>query len=99
MTKRDLVVRISEETGVVQEQVLNIVQRALDHISEAVSQGRKIEFRNFGVFEVRVRKARLGRNPNQPATNVPIPQRAIVKFRPGKEMREMVLRLTPKEIK
>jgi nucleoid DNA-binding protein len=99
MTKRDLILRISEETGLVQQQVLDIVQRTLDYIAEAVSKGRKVELRNFGVFEVKVRKARVGRNPNKPGTDVPIPQRAVVKFKPGKEMRETVLKLTLKEIK
>jgi nucleoid DNA-binding protein len=93
MTKRDLVIRISNETGLVQQQVLDVVQKTLDYISEAVSQGKKVELRNFGVFEVKVRKARVGRNPNAPATDVPIPQRSVVKFKPGKEMREEVLKL------
>ena len=95
MTKRDIVIRISNETGLVQQQVLNIVQKTLNYIAEAVSAGRKVELRNFGVFEVKLRKARVGRNPNNPGTDVPIPQRAIVKFKPGKEMREAVLKLTP----
>ena len=93
MTKRDLVVRISEETGIVQQQVLTVVQRTLDHISEAVAAGTTVELRNFGVFEVKVRKARIGRNPNRPETDVPIPRRSVVKFKPGKEMREAVLKL------
>ena len=95
MTKRDLVIRISDETELVQQQVLDVVQKTLDYIAEAVAQGKKVELRNFGVFEVKVRKARVGRNPNKPATDVPIPQRAVVKFKPGKEMRETVLKLTP----
>jgi len=95
MTKRDLVVRISEETGLVQQEVLDVVQRTLDHISNAVAAGQTVELRNFGVFEVKVRKARIGRNPNQPETDVPIPRRAVVKFKPGKEMREAVLKLSP----
>jgi len=95
MTKRDLVVRISEETGLIQEQVLSVVQRTLDYISEALAKGETIELRNFGVFEVKIRKARIGRNPNSPEKDVPIPPRAIVKFKPGKEMRDAVLRLTP----
>ena len=97
MTKRDLVVRISEETGLVQQDVLNVVQKTLDYIGEAVAQGTKVELRNFGVFEVKIRKARVGRNPNAPAADVRIPPRAVVKFKPGKEMREAVLRLTPDE--
>lgn len=95
MTKRDLVIRISNETGLVQQQVLDVIQRTLDYISEEVTKGHTVELRNFGVFEVKIRKARVGRNPNQPETDVPIPERAVVKFKPGKEMREAVLRLSP----
>ena len=95
MTKRDLVVRISGENGLTQEQVLDVIQKTLDYISEAVAKGQTVELRNFGVFEVKVRKARIGRNPNRPETDVPIPSRAIVKFKPGKEMRESVIKLTP----
>src|SRR6476660_9411542 len=95
LTKRNLVVRISNETGIIQHEVMQVVQKTLDYIAEAVSKGDKVELRNFGVFEVKVRKARIGRNPNAPATDVPIPQRAVVKFKPGKEMRAEVLKLTP----
>ena len=95
MTKRDLVVRISEETGMVQQEVLQVVQKTLDYISDAVATGSTVELRNFGVFEVKLRKARIGRNPNRPEHDVPIPQRAVVKFKPGKEMRESVLKLSP----
>ena len=95
MTKRDLVVQISEETGLVQQQVLDVVQKTLDHISTAVATGQTVELRNFGVFEVKVRKARIGRNPNHPEKDVQIPQRAVVKFKPGKEMREGVLKSPP----
>lgn len=98
MTKRDLVVRISNETGIVQQDVLDVIQKTLDYIGEAVSKGRKVELRNFGVFEVKVRKARIGRNPNAPAADVRIPPRAVVKFKPGKEMREAVLKLTPEDV-
>ena len=97
MTKRDLVVRIASETGLIQEQVQDVVQKTLDYISAAVAEGGTVELRNFGVFEVKVRKARIGRNPNAPTADVPIPPRAVVKFKPGKEMREAVLKLTPKK--
>lgn len=90
MTKRDLLVSISEKTGMTQAQVLRILQATLDHISNAVAKGTTVELRNFGVFEVKVRKARVGRNPKRPDTPVPIPRRAAVKFKPGKEMREAV---------
>lgn len=95
MTKRDLVLRISNETGLVQQQVLDVVQKTLDYVTESLAKGETVELRNFGVFEVKVRKARIGRNPNAPATDVPIPPRAIVKFKAGKEMRETVIKLSP----
>jgi nucleoid DNA-binding protein len=96
LTKRDLVIRISNETGLVQQQVFDVVQKTLDYIAEALSKGDKVELRNFGVFEVKVRKARVGRNPNKPETDVPIPARATVKFKAGKEMRADVFKLSPK---
>lgn len=95
MTKRDLVVRISNDTGMIQQDVLAIVQRALDLLSDALANGETVELRNFGVFEVKLRKARVGRNPNAPENDVRIPPRAVVKFKPGKQLRGMVLRLSP----
>jgi nucleoid DNA-binding protein len=93
MTKRDLVSHISNETGMIQMDVQKIVQLTLDGISDAVARGQKVELRNFGVFEVRTRKPRVGRNPNEPNTNVTIPSRTVVRFKPGKEMRESVQKL------
>src|SRR5436189_2509024 len=98
LTKRDLVIRISNETGLIQQQVLDVLQKTLDYIAEALAKGDKVELRNFGVFEVKVRKARIGRNPNAPETDVPIPERAVVKFKPGKEMREEVIKLTSEQV-
>ena len=95
LTKRDLVVRISAETGLKQTDVLGVVQRTLDYITEALANGDKVELRNFGVFEVKIRKARVGRNPKVPTVDVPIPERAVVKFKAGKEMRAKVIRLSP----
>ncbi len=93
LTKRDLVIRISDENGLGQQQVFDVVQKTLDYITEALAKGDKVELRNFGVFEVKVRKARVGRNPNKPETDVPIPARSMVKFKAGKEMRAEVLKL------
>jgi nucleoid DNA-binding protein len=92
LTKRDLVVRISNETGMVQQDVLNVIQRTLDHLTESL--GQAVELRNFGVFEVKLRKARVGRNPNRPEHDVPIPPRAVVKFKAGKEMKAKVMKLS-----
>ena len=89
--------RINEETGMIQTQVFDVLQKTLDMITEALADGGKVELRNFGVFEVKIRKARTGRNPNKPEKDVPIPARAQVKFKAGKVMRAEVLKLTPKK--
>src|SRR2546428_5451400 len=96
LTKRDLVMRISTDTGIIQNEVFTVVQKTLDSITAALAAGHKVELRNFGVFEVKVRRARIGRNPNAPKTDVPIPERAVVKFKAGKEMRAEVLKLPSK---
>jgi nucleoid DNA-binding protein len=90
LTKRELVVKISNETGLVQSQVFEVVQRTLDHITDALAKGDTVELRNFGVLEVRLTRPRVGRNPNQPGSSFVIPSRATVKFKPGKIMRQRV---------
>lgn len=95
MTKRDLVVKIANETGIIQTKVADIVQLTLDNIAAELMSGKKIELRNFGVFEIKVRKSRKGRNPNQPQNEVVIPERAVVKFRAGKELKDAVEKLNP----
>ncbi len=99
MTKRDLVVRIAKETGLIQNSVAEVVQKTLDYVADELANGETIELRNFGVFEVKVRKSRKGRNPNRPKNEVVIPERAVVKFRAGKELKERVEKLNPKKIK
>jgi len=91
LTKRDMVVKIADEVGVTQQQTFAVIQKTLDHITENLAEGNNVELRNFGVFEVRLTKARVGRNPNKPETDVVIPARATVKFKPGKIMRHRVL--------
>ena len=96
LTKRDLVVLISEETGLIQTQVFDVVQKTLDHIAAALANGNKVELRKFGVFDVKIHKARIARNPQKPEIEMTIPVRAIVKFRAGGELKAAVLKLTPK---
>ena len=94
LTKRDLVVRISNETGLVQQKVFDVVQRTLDHITDALAEGDAVELRNFGIMEVRLTRPRVGRNPNQPGSSFVIPARATVKFKAGKVMRQKVSKLS-----
>ncbi|MCI7643409.1 MAG: integration host factor subunit beta [Lentisphaeria bacterium] len=95
MTKRDLVVKISKETNLIQNDIAFVIQKTLDYISEELTAGNTIELRNFGVFEIKVRKSRKGRNPNKPQNEVVIPERAVVKFRAGKELKREVEKLDP----
>lgn len=94
MTKRDLVVKIAAETDLIQSDVAEVVQKTLDYIADELAAGRDIELRNFGVFELKVRRSRKGRNPNRPEITVEIPERVVVKFRAGKELKERVGKLT-----
>ena len=87
LTKRDIVLNIYDKTGFPQKEVREVVQLTLDSIAGALAEGRNVELRNFGVFEVQVRKSRIGRNPNKPETDVIIPKRAVIKFKAGKELK------------
>lgn len=95
VTKRDLVVQISDQTGLTQTQVFDVLQLFLDNVTSHLAQNSDVVLRNFGTFEIRVTKAKIGRNPNNPTRDVPIPARAVVKFKPGKELKEKVLQLLP----
>jgi nucleoid DNA-binding protein len=87
LTKRDIVLDIYNKTGIAQKDVRVAVQKTLDAIAEALLRGDNVELRNFGVFEVQLRKSRIGRNPNQPEKDVVIPARAVIKFKAGKELK------------
>ncbi len=93
LTKRDIVLDIYDKTSFPQKEVRETVQLTLDAIAQALSEGRNVELRNFGVFEVQIRKARIGRNPNKPETDVVIPKRAVIKFKAGKELKAQLAEL------
>ncbi|WP_276199872.1 HU family DNA-binding protein [Rubritalea marina] len=95
ITKRDLVMKLSNETGLTQQEVFAVVQGTLDSITEELAKGNSVVMRNFGAFQVREVKGKIGRNPKDPSKDVPIPPRAVVKFKPGKEMKEKVARILP----
>lgn len=89
MTKKDIVLKIAEETGLKQTDVKLSVQKALDHIIAALGRGETVELRNFGIFKVRSRRPRVGRNPRT-GTKVPIPERKAVSFKAGMIMKKKV---------
>lgn len=95
ITKRDLIVQITNTTGLTQNQVTRVFEEALEVISRQLANNHEVVLRNFGTFEVCVTKPKIGRNPNQPERAVPIPARTVVKFRPGKELKERVAQVLP----
>ena len=89
MTKKDIVLKIAEETNIKQIDVKKVVQRALDQITLALSKGETVELRNFGVFKIKTRMPRIGRNPKT-GEKVPIPERKVVTFKAGMVMKKKV---------
>ncbi|MDD5680583.1 MAG: integration host factor subunit beta [Candidatus Omnitrophica bacterium] len=89
MTKKDIVVRIADEAGVKQTDVKKVVQKYLDYVIDSLAKGETVELRNFGVFKVKTRKGRMGRNPRT-GDAVPIPEKKVVTFKPGLVMKQRV---------
>ena len=87
MTKRDLAVKIANQTALTQLAVKDVIQKFLNSIIEDLANGKNVEFRNFGVFQCVYRKPRIGRNPRKPGDIVQIPGRYVVRFKSGKEMK------------
>lgn len=90
ITKKKLVQVISQERGVHPNDVRNVIQSFLDKMTECLARGDRLEFRDFGVFEIVRRKQKIGRNPKNAAVPIVIPARAAVKFTPGKNMRKLI---------
>jgi len=89
VTKRELVNDVADRLGVPQNEVSNVVQELLDAVTEVLVEGNRLEIRNFGVFEVKERESRIGRNPRT-GEEVPIPKKRVTSFRPGKTLKERV---------
>ncbi|MFH1641011.1 MAG: HU family DNA-binding protein [Candidatus Omnitrophota bacterium] len=89
MTKKDIILKVSDDTNLKQIDVKKVVQKTFDCIVEALVRGEKIELRNFGVFKIKQRKSRTGRNPRTGQV-VPVPPKKVVIFKPGLEMKTEV---------
>ena len=87
LTKKDLVLTVAKDTGITQVDVKRVIQRTLDQLIANLKEGKTIELRNFGVFKVRQRAPRRGRNPKT-GQEVPVPQKRVVVFKPGLLMRQ-----------
>jgi nucleoid DNA-binding protein len=89
MTKKDIILKVADASNLKQTDVKQVVQKTFDYMIEALVRGEKIELRNFGVFKVKERKSRTGRNPRTGQV-VPVPPRKVVVFKPGLEMKQQV---------
>lgn len=89
ITKKELVNRIAERTGQTKVVAKEILQMFLDEIVKELSIGNRLEFRDFGVFEVKPRRARRAQNPRT-LQKVEVPPKRVVKFKVGRVMRDLV---------
>jgi len=98
ITKREIVSDLSDQTGLTQSDVSLIMETFIDLVSKRLSEGNDVTFRTFGTFEVRVAKAKIGRNPNKPDAEVRIPDRCVVRFKPGRELKACIASLPPERL-
>ncbi len=96
ITKRELIIRVANRLGMTQNDVSRIIEGTFETISRSLAEGERWELRDFGVFEVKTRASRIGRNPRT-GYQVPVPERRVVTFRPGKLMKESVANQSPSE--
>jgi DNA-binding protein HU-beta/integration host factor subunit beta len=89
VTKKDIVRTIAEQIDLPQLRTKDLVQRTFDALIEALVKEGRIELRNFGVFEIKRREARMARNPRT-GEKVPVQAKNVLTFKPGKEMEARV---------
>jgi nucleoid DNA-binding protein len=99
LTKRDIILEVCSKKAIQQNEAKVLVQIVLDIIAKALAEGRNVELRNFGVFELQVRQRRVGRNPNKPEKDLEIPERVVVKFKTGKELKVALEKLDMNQLK
>lgn len=89
VTKRELVQRIAEKTGVQQVSAKEVIQSFLDEIIAELAKGNRLEFRDFGVFEPKSKAHRVARNPRT-GDKVDVPEKTTVKFKVGRLMKKKI---------
>lgn len=89
MTKKEIVLKIAEQTKIKQVDIRRVVQKALDEIVAALARGERVELRNFGIFKIKTRRGRTGRNPRTGET-VPVPAKKVVVFKRGLFMKQKI---------
>ncbi len=98
ITKKELTARVCAKlnASLTQSDVQEVIQTTIDTIMESLGNGDSVMFRNFGTFELKEMKAKIGRNPKNPGEAVPIPARTVVKFKAGKTLKGLILKVGEK---
>ena len=89
MIRSELIKEVSESLDITKKQATILVNTIFNSIIDALANGDKVEIRNFGSFRVKIRSARMGRNPRT-GESVPVPKKRIPFFKPGKELKQLV---------
>jgi integration host factor subunit beta len=95
ITKKDLAYRIADRTGLKKVAVKEVLQQFIDDVIDELAKGNRLEFREFGVFEIKTRAARRARNPRTGA-RVDVPPKTVIHFKAGRLMKERVAELQAK---
>jgi len=96
ITKRDIIRHVTDEMEqLTQKQVEAVIQGTVAYITSNLAKGNEVVIRRFGTFEIRKTKAKVGRNPKVKNSQVVIPPRAVVKFSPGKQLKDKVAQVLP----
>ena len=93
ITKREIVSDLSDQTGLTQSDTSLLVDSFIEMVGRNLEKGHSVTFRTFGTFEICVAKAKIGRNPNKPGSEVRIPERCVVRFKPGRDLKNRVASL------
>jgi nucleoid DNA-binding protein len=90
ITKKELVAELSDITGAKHADTLAMVEAFMELVSKHLSEGNEITLRTFGTFDLRVAKGKIGRNPKQPNSEIMIPDRYVIRFKPSTELKSKV---------
>ena len=93
ITKKELVSELSDATGAKNAEMLVFVETFMELVSKHLAEGDEITLRTFGTFDLRIARGKIGRNPKQPNSEVMIPDRCVVRFKPSKELKSQVAAL------
>jgi nucleoid DNA-binding protein len=99
VTKRDLVLEVSQKHNISQQLAADVVNTLIASVSETLARGQEVTLRKFGTFSLTIAKAKKGRNPHRPDVEIAIPERVALKFRPSEELKEAIEKIQVEKIK